>query len=86
MSKVYNSNVSNYLQQANLRTIFNNDDLYSNMSQYENFKALSNKIIKDTGTGKLYRVQVIMGEADNLNTTVGSSIANVHDVMNNIAT
>lgn len=86
MSKVYNSNVSNYLQQANLRTIFNNDDLYSNMSQYENYKELNNKIIKDTGTGKLYRVQVIMGEADNLNTTVGSSIANVYDVMNNIAT
>ena len=86
MSKVYSSNVSNYLQQANLRTIFNNDELYSNMSQYENYKELNNKIIKDTNTGKLYRVQVIMGEADNLNTTVGSSIANVHDVMNNIAT
>ena len=86
MSKVYNSNVSNYLQQANLRTIFNTPELYSNMSQYENFKALSNKIIKDTSTNKLYRVQVIAGEADNLNTTVGSSIANVHDVMNNIAT
>lgn len=85
-SKVYNSNVSNYLKQANLRTIFNNNELYSNMSQYEQNKALNNKIIKDTGTGKLYRVQILTKDDANLNTTVGSSIANVYGVMNDIAT
>ena len=86
LSKVYNSNVSNYLKQSNLRTIFSVPTLSSNMSQYENYKTLNNKIIKDTSTNKLYRVQVIMRDEDNLNTTVSSSIANIYDVMNNIAT
>lgn len=86
MSKVYNSNVSNYLQQSNLRTIFNKAELYSNMSQYEQNKELNNKIIKDTSTGKLYRVQVRTKDDSNLNTTIDSSIANVYGVMNDIAT
>lgn len=86
MSKVYNSNVSNYLKQSNLRTIFNKAELYSNMSLYEQNKELNNKIIKDTSTGKLYRVQVRTKDDSNLNTTIDSSIANVYGVMNDIAT
>ena len=85
-SKVYNSDVSNYLKQANLRIIFNNNELYSNMSQYEQNKALNNKVIKDTSTGKIYRVQIITADDSNLSTTIGSDIANVYNVMNSIAT
>ena len=56
------------------------------MSQYEQNKALNNKVIKDTSTGKIYRVQIITADNSNWNTTIGSDIANVYSVMNSIAT